>query len=89
MSSTKVALINKSFQFTESRILSNRNFEFQLAGYFAVVNISSNNFTSNRARDERGIVYVRGMEKVTFYLKGVFHLQNSGIYNATEPVQFE
>jgi len=51
------------FVVVENRIERNTNFQFQLSGYTAFVNISSNNFTRNRARSESGLLILRGMEK--------------------------
>uniref|UniRef100_A0A0M3IXX3 Beta_helix domain-containing protein n=1 Tax=Ascaris lumbricoides TaxID=6252 RepID=A0A0M3IXX3_ASCLU len=48
---------------TENRFENNNNFGICIDGYYAFVNISSNNFTNNNARQQSGIVEIRGMEK--------------------------
>lgn len=48
---------------TENRFETNRNFSIQLSGYYAFVNISSNNFTDNFAPFLTGILELKGMEK--------------------------
>ena len=52
------------FQITENRFEFNQNFRVSVSGYYAFVNISSNNFTDNWADNpDSGIVQVLGMEK--------------------------
>jgi hypothetical protein len=48
---------------TENRFEFNQNFAVHLSGYFAIANISSNNFTDNFAPLDLGIVQIFGMEK--------------------------
>uniref|UniRef100_A0A0M3IM39 SRCR domain-containing protein n=1 Tax=Ascaris lumbricoides TaxID=6252 RepID=A0A0M3IM39_ASCLU len=55
--------ITHSFLITENRFENNNNFGICIDGYYAFVNISSNNFTNNNARQQSGIVEIRGMEK--------------------------
>ncbi|KRX72534.1 HHIP-like protein 1 [Trichinella sp. T6] len=51
------------FELRETRFQDNENFHLELSGYLAWVNISSNNFTRNRARDGHGLIKLTGMEK--------------------------
>lgn len=48
---------------TENRIHNNTEFRFLLEGFYAIVNISSNNITDNFAPLNFGLFEVAGMEK--------------------------
>ncbi|CDW52478.1 Deleted in malignant brain tumors 1 protein [Trichuris trichiura] len=58
-------LLNLShrFELRESNFQDNVDFQFLLSGYYAWLNISSNNFTMNRARHDIGLMKLAGMEK--------------------------
>ncbi|EJW74365.1 hypothetical protein WUBG_14722 [Wuchereria bancrofti] len=48
---------------TENRFENNTNFAIFINGYYAFINISSNNFTNNNAPSEIGLITLNGMEK--------------------------
>lgn len=52
---------------TENRFENNSNFAIFVNGYYAFVNISSNNFTNNNAPNEIGLITFNGMEKDLFF----------------------
>ncbi|VDK79012.1 unnamed protein product, partial [Onchocerca ochengi] len=56
-----------SLKMTENRFENNTNFAIFLNGYYAFVNISSNNFTNNIAPNEIGLLTLNGMEKDLFF----------------------
>ncbi|VDN87149.1 unnamed protein product [Brugia pahangi] len=52
---------------TENRFENNTNFAIFINGYYAFINISSNNFTNNNAPNEIGLITLNGMEKTLFF----------------------
>jgi hypothetical protein len=62
--STNHGTFTSPSQITECRFEQNTAFQLRVAGYFAFVNISSNNFSANYAPINRGLVHLRGMDKL-------------------------
>uniref|UniRef100_A0A915PUQ6 SRCR domain-containing protein n=1 Tax=Setaria digitata TaxID=48799 RepID=A0A915PUQ6_9BILA len=56
-----------SFKMAENRFENNTNFAMSLNGYYASVNISSNNFTNNNSPNQNGLITLNGMEKDLFF----------------------
>ncbi|VDM08815.1 unnamed protein product [Wuchereria bancrofti] len=56
-----------SLKMTENRFENNTNFAIFINGYYAFINISSNNFTNNNAPSEIGLITLNGMEKTLFF----------------------
>lgn len=48
---------------TENRFEKNQKFAIKIDGYYAFINISSNNFTENLASNNFGILELSGMER--------------------------
>ncbi|CAD6189688.1 unnamed protein product [Caenorhabditis auriculariae] len=61
-----------SFFMTENRFEGNEGFRVLLDGYYAFVNMSSNNFTDNWAPKRFGMVELRGMEKQMYIERNRF-----------------
>ncbi|VBB30847.1 unnamed protein product [Acanthocheilonema viteae] len=57
---------------TENRFENNTNFAIFINGYYAFVNVSSNNFTNNNAPSEIGLITFSGMEKDLFVERNRF-----------------
>ncbi|CAG9540523.1 unnamed protein product, partial [Cercopithifilaria johnstoni] len=68
-----------SLKMTENRFENNTNFAIFINGYYAFINISSNNFTNNNAPNEIGLITFNGMEKDLFVERNRF-IYNRGCW---------
>ncbi|CEF63163.1 SRCR domain and Parallel beta-helix repeat and Pectin lyase fold/virulence factor domain and Pectin lyase fold domain and C-type lectin-like domain and C-type lectin fold domain and SRCR-like domain-containing protein [Strongyloides ratti] len=68
---------NHSFLMTENRFINNTNFHVHLRGFYAFLNISSNNITDNICDNKFGILEISGTEKYMIIERNRF-LQNHG-----------
>ncbi|VDM92148.1 unnamed protein product [Litomosoides sigmodontis] len=57
---------------TENRFENNTNFAILINGYYAFLNISSNNFTNNNSPNGIGLITFNGMEKDLFFERNRF-----------------
>lgn len=64
---------------TENRFENNTNFAILINGYYAFVNISSNNFTNNNSPNGIGLITFNGMEKDLFFERNRFTYNRVGL----------
>uniref|UniRef100_A0A915K0I4 SRCR domain-containing protein n=1 Tax=Romanomermis culicivorax TaxID=13658 RepID=A0A915K0I4_ROMCU len=54
---------NHTIDLTENEFRHNLNFKLKLGGFYSWMNFSSNNFSSNQAKSDGGLLHIWGMEK--------------------------